>query len=105
MASVSGATSMMDISDGLALDAGRLADASDVTLELSRASLGDDPERALAGGEDHALLATFPPDVLPSGFRVIGTVRARGADGVLVDGAPVSIEGWDPYRDWDSAAG
>lgn len=105
MASVAGATAMMDISDGLALDAGRLATASDVTLDLSKAALGGSPERALAGGEDHALLATFPADVLPPGFRVIGAVRERGEHGVLVDGAPVSIEGWDPYRDWDSAAG
>ncbi len=105
MASVVGATAMMDISDGLALDAGRLAKASDVTLELSRGSLGDNPERALAGGEDHALLATFPADVLPPGFRIIGTVIERGPEGVLCDGVPVSSDGWDPYRDWDSTAG
>lgn len=105
MASVAGATAMMDVSDGLSLDAGRLAAASDVTLDLMRAALGDDPERALAGGEDHALLATFPPDVLPPGFRVIGTVRERGEVDVLCDGEPVDTAGWDPYRDWDSAAG
>jgi thiamine-monophosphate kinase len=105
MASVAGATAMMDISDGLALDARRLATASDVTLELSRAALGANPERALAGGEDHALLATFPADVLPPGFRIIGSVIERGADGVLCDGVPVSPDGWDPYRDWDSTAG
>ncbi|MDQ0645341.1 thiamine-phosphate kinase [Microbacterium murale] len=105
MASVAAATAMMDISDGLALDAGRLAAASDVTLDLSRAALGEHPERALAGGEDHALLATFPSDVLPPGFRIIGAVRERGADGVLCDGLPVSSDGWDPYRDWDSTAG
>ena len=100
-----GATAMMDISDGLALDAGRLATASDVTIDLDRAALGDEPERALAGGEDHALLATFATDALPSGFRAIGAVRERGADGVLCDGRPVDVAGWDPYRDWDTAAG
>lgn len=105
MASVAGATAMMDISDGLVLDATRLATASDVTLDLERSALGENPERSLAGGEDHAMLATFPAGVLPSGFRIVGSVREPAAERVLVDGAPVSIDGWDPYRDWDSAAG
>ena len=34
----------------------------------------------LTGGEDHALLACFPPDVeLPPGFRLVGAVRALPA--------------------------
>ncbi|MGM7677921.1 thiamine-phosphate kinase [Microbacterium sp. A94] len=105
MASVAGATAMMDISDGLALDARRLAAASDVTLDLVRSALGEDALLALAGGEDHALLATFPPGVLPPGFRIIGSVRERVDEGVLCDGEPVDVSGWDPYRDWDSTTG
>ncbi|MFB7250509.1 thiamine-phosphate kinase [Microbacterium sp. NPDC056234] len=105
VAATAGATAMMDVSDGLALDAGRMADASGVTLDLHSDRLGPDPVRALAGGEDHALLATFPPDRLAPGFRVIGVVRERGQDGLVCDGAPVDVAGWDPYRDWDSAAG
>lgn len=104
-ASVAGATAMMDVSDGLALDAGRLAEASGVTLSLVGSALGSDPARALAGGEDHALLATFPPGMLAPGFRIIGEVLERGTEGVLCDGQPVDAGGWDPYRDWDSAAG
>jgi thiamine-monophosphate kinase len=96
---------MMDVSDGLALDAGRMAEASGVTIALERAALGDAPDRALAGGEDHALLAAFPPDVLPPGFRRIGLVRPRGAHALLCDDAPVEVDGWDPYRDWDSVSG
>ncbi|OAN43366.1 thiamine-phosphate kinase [Microbacterium sp. H83] len=104
-AATAGATAMMDISDGLAIDAARLADASTVTLALDGGSLGPDPRRALAGGEDHALLATFPPDVMAPGFRVIGRVQERSPESLLLDGAAVDITGWDPYRDWDSAAG
>lgn len=105
MAAVAGATAMMDISDGLSLDAGRLADASGVTVALDRQALGAHPERALAGGEDHALLATFPEGSLAPGFRIIGRVLPRGEASVLCDGAPVDTSGWDPYRDWDSVAG
>jgi thiamine-monophosphate kinase len=101
-----GATAMMDVSDGLIIDATRLADASDVTLAVESAALGPDAAAALSGGEDHALLATFPPGPLPDGFRAIGTVRARGTESVLVDGAAYEGRaGWDPYRDWDSSRG
>lgn len=105
VAAAAGATAMMDVSDGLALDARRLADASGVTIALERVALGATPERALAGGEDHALLAAFPDGVLPPGFRAIGTVRPRGDDDLLCDDLPVDLSGWDPYRDWDSVAG
>ncbi|WP_341957279.1 thiamine-phosphate kinase [Microbacterium sp. LWH13-1.2] len=104
-AATAGATAMMDISDGLALDARRMAAASEVTIALDAASLGGDPLRALAGGEDHALLATFPPGVLPPGFRIIGAVAPRGDHDLLVDGGPADVSGWDPYRDWDSTSG
>lgn len=101
------ATAMMDVSDGLALDASRLAAASGVTIDISAHALGADPAAALAGGEDHALLATFPEQAAPvDGFRQIGTVRPRGAHAVLVDGAAYGAgTGWDPYRGWDAGQG
>ena len=102
-----GATAMMDVSDGLVLDASRMAAASGVTVALDSASLGADAASALSGGEDHGLLATFPAGVpLPVGFRAIGEVRVRGSDPVIVDGRPFDgRSGWDPYRDWDAGRG
>ncbi|WP_425836304.1 thiamine-phosphate kinase [Microbacterium sp. PA5] len=103
VAAVAGATAMMDVSDGLLLDATRLADASGVTVDLR--GIADGPQ--LRGGEDHALLAAFPEDAaLPEGFRAIGRVRARGTAPVTVDGVPpAGPGGWDPLRDWDAVRG
>ncbi len=102
-AAAAGATAMMDVSDGLLLDATRLAEASRVTLALD----GPFDDMALRGGEDHALLACFPAAaLLPPGFERIGTVASRGAAPVTVAGrAPSGAGGWDPYRDWDAGRG
>ncbi|MDP2288356.1 MAG: thiamine-phosphate kinase [Actinomycetota bacterium] len=103
LAAQMGATSMIDVSDGLIADARHLALASDVLLaidsslievpqELASAASAynmDPREWMLTGGDDHALLATFPARVkIPSSFVLIGEVRASAAagPGVSVDG-------------------
>jgi thiamine-monophosphate kinase len=115
-AAAAGATSMIDVSDGLLADLGHIAVASGVTIDLDRsafevaeplqavaAATGTDPYTlVLTGGEDHALAATFPTTAaLPDGWLVVGRVRPAGADpaGVLVDGAPwTSATGFDHFR-------
>jgi len=102
VAADAGATALMDISDGLVLDATRMADASRVTIDLD-AALDHD---MLTGGEDHALLAAFPAGTVPDGFRPIGHALPRAEHAVLIGGrAFTGNGGWDPYRDWDSVGG
>lgn len=107
-----GATSMIDVSDGLLADLGHIATASGVGIDLRREAfevprqmrdaaqaLGVDPYTwVLGGGDDHALAATFPAGVaLPADWRIIG--RVVEGSGVTVEGkVPKLPAGWDHFR-------
>jgi thiamine-monophosphate kinase len=106
-----GATSMIDISDGLVADLNHVADASGVLIDIETARLPGDPALGsaaavlgadwlrwvLTGGEDHALAATFPPGTsLPDHWSVIGTVRP--GHGVTLNSRPAEgRNGWDHF--------
>ena len=112
---------MIDVSDGLLADLGHIAASSGVQINISTPRLPVGPalleggqgtalhprrpasdatalEWVLTGGEDHALVATFPPSVtLPPRWRPIGEVRE--GTGVTVDNAPhAGPGGWQHFR-------
>ena len=111
VAAEAGATSMIDISDGLLAEARHIAEASGVAVDVRRdafdvpeplvavgSALGADPLGfILGGGDDHALLATFPDArSVPAGWQVVGAV-AEGS-GVTVDGAAYDgPTGWSHF--------
>jgi thiamine-monophosphate kinase len=115
-----GARAMLDLSDGLGQDLGRMARASGLAIELEHVPVHRDAERAarrdgrtalehaLADGEDHELAAALPERALPRLLRerarhcpalvVVG--RARQGRGVRLSRAlaasvgPRALEGW-----------
>ena len=107
---------MLDVSDGVASDARRLASASGVTVEVDLAALplqpgvaavaaaaGREPGAfAATGGEDYELLVALDAAALaaaPVPLTAIGRVAAGPADvRFRGPGADAGLTGWDHLR-------
>lgn len=86
-------SAMMDISDGLLLDASRMAEASGVTLQLESQTIPvaapNRLDECIRWGDDYELLFTAPANAnLPVAAVRIGDVLPQSGAPILVDGEP-----------------
>jgi thiamine-monophosphate kinase len=100
------AHALIDLSDGIASDALRIAERSrvKVVVEVERLPLAprlgevaDLPFWTM--GEDYELLAAVAPaDAAPTGFPIVGRCKEGAGVELLLNGEPLELAGWDHFR-------
>jgi thiamine-monophosphate kinase len=92
------AHALLDVSDGLAVDAGHIASRSGcrVVVELERVPLASGAElQDLGFGEDYELLAAVSE---PGRFKAIGRCEEGEGVAVTLNGEPYELDGWQHFR-------
>ena len=92
------AHALLDLSDGLAVDAAHIASRSGcrLVIELERVPLASNAQLADVGfGEDYELLAAVAE---PTRFAVIGRCEEGEGVALTLNGEPYELGGWEHFR-------